>query len=254
MRLLALTLAFSLLVLSALSVLAAAPLLAPGPPSGSSMQTGGDSEAAYVFRDDFQNGKPQLDWRPFPGFNQDNVKGSRDSTSPAEDKGVGVLTNANAGGFAALSYVDREVPRDFVVETWLYTTVASDQKGALNGVAFRVDPAGERFYRVAALFAADPSLSLAYVGRDTQNYPVSIRVWHADEIPGGVPTESGWHRLRIDVVGDRAEIFWDGAKLPGGPFTIDRVDSGYVGVYATYTGGLGRAETRVDDFAVRPDG
>lgn len=69
------------------------------------------------------------------------------------------------------------------------------------------------------------------------------------------PAQTGWHRVAIAVADGRAEIWWDGQKLPGGPFVVDRVLAGQVGVYATFTGGRGRAETMVDGFAVwRPTG
>lgn len=203
-----------------------------------------------LFGDSFTGGIPQLQWTPFPYFNLDNLKGGQDPTSPSGDKGVGVLTNDNAGGFASLSYAARDVPSDFFLESWIYMVVTPADKGQLNGLTFRVDPVEGRFFRVASNFAGDQELNLAYVGNDTNNFPLFLARWKVSDLPGGPPAVSGWHKVGIQVVANQAEVYWDGVKLPGGPFAVGRSPSGFVGTYATFTGGLGRAETRVDDFRV----
>jgi hypothetical protein len=67
-------------------------------------------------RDSFTNARPELDWLPYPNFNQDNLRGTIDETSPEGEPGVGVLNNKNAGGFAALS-----MPRQtlYPTSTWI---------------------------------------------------------------------------------------------------------------------------------------
>lgn len=207
--------------------------------------------AAAIIQDSFTGGTPELVWRPYPYFNQDNLKGAVDPTSPEGEPGVGVLDNRNAGGFAALAYAETRSLADFYLEAWLHVQATKEARGALNGIAFRVDPAGDRFYRFAAQFAAEPSLSLAYVGKDTKHFPVIVAEWKGASIPGGAPKQSGWHRVAIEVKDNAAEIFWNGTRLPGGPFAVDRAGPGYIGVYATFSGGLGIAETRIDGLKVR---
>jgi hypothetical protein len=204
------------------------------------------------FSDSFTGGKPELEWLAYPHFHRDNLRGAVDPASPEGEAGVGVLDNRNVGGFAALSYAATPPLADFHLEAWLYVQVVEDEKGPLNGIAFHVDPEGNRFYRLAAHFTADPSLSLAYVGKDTNQYPVYLGQWKADSLPGGRPERSGWHRISIDVRDDRAEVYWNGAKLAGGPFHLDRVKAGRIGIYANFTGGLGIAETKIDGLRVRP--
>jgi hypothetical protein len=204
-----------------------------------------------IIRDSFTAGKPELAWRAYPFFNHDNLKGAIDPSSPEGEPGVGVLDNGKAGGFAALSYADTRPLEDFYLETWLHVQVTEAEKGALNGIAFRVDPVADKYYRFAAQFTAEPSLSLAYVGKDTKHFPVEVAQWKGAALPGGAPKRSGWHRVTIEVKNDAAEIFWDSTRLSGGPFRLDRVGSGYIGVYATYTGGRGVAETKIDALRVR---
>jgi hypothetical protein len=204
----------------------------------------------FFIRDRFPGGKPELEWVPYPYFNHDNLRGELDPSSPTGEPGVGVLDNKNAGGFAALSYAKTQPIGDFHLETWIFVQVVKEEKGPLNGIAFRVDPVEDKFYRVTAHFTANPSLSLAYVGKDTKHFPVYLAEWKGATLPGGAPKQSGWHRLAIEVEKSEAEIFWEGAKLPGGSFCLDRSVSGYVGVYATFTGGLGIAETKIAGLEV----
>ncbi|MGB7950401.1 MAG: hypothetical protein WCH75_22165 [Candidatus Binatia bacterium] len=205
-----------------------------------------------VIRDSFTNGTPELTWRPYPYFNKDNLKGAVDPSSPEGESGVGVLDNGVAGGFAALSYADTPALEDFRLEAWIKIQVTDQEKGSLNGIAFRVDPVNDKYYRFAVHFAAEPLLSLAYVGKDSKHFPVMVQEWKAAVLPGGAPKRNGWHRVVIEVKDNRAEIFWDGHRLPGGSFPLDRIDSGFIGLYATYTGGVGIAETRIDGLRATP--
>ncbi len=220
----------------------------PAPAGGGSE---GDAMEDVVFVDVFPDGQPAGKWEPFPHFNLDNLRGARDPSAPSGG-GIGVLSNDNAGGFAALSYAATPPLAEFRLETWLRVQVTQAERGPLNGVAFLVDPQQASYYRIASDFSGrEPSLSLAYVGRDTNNFPQYLMRWRGSQLPGGVPRESGWHRLAVEVREGRAEIWWDGEQLPGGPFLVDRIAAGQVGVYATFTGGRGRAETMVDDFRLR---
>jgi hypothetical protein len=123
-------------------------------------------------RDSFTNGRPELDWLPYPNFNQDNLRGTIDETSPEGEAGVGVLDNKNVGGFAALSYAATISLSDFYLETWIHAQVTRAGNGPLNGIAFHIDTVSGNFYRVATQFmGAEPALSLAYVGKETNRYP-----------------------------------------------------------------------------------
>ncbi|MGH7930579.1 MAG: hypothetical protein ACREQV_22645 [Candidatus Binatia bacterium] len=218
-----------------------------GPVRGRQNMMGSDEP---TIRDSFTGGKPELEWLPYPHFNMDNLRGSIDETSPEGEPGIGILDNKNAGGFAALSYATSAVPSDFYLETWMHAQVSRGDKGPLNGVAFRIDIDGGDFYRLATDFTVEPTLSLAFVGKATNNFPDYLGVWKAAAIPGGAPQTSGWHKLAIAVQDDKAEVYWNGVKLPGGPFLVDRVRSGFIGVYANFVGGLGLAETKIDALRV----
>jgi hypothetical protein len=209
-----------------------------------------DRAADLLISDSFTGGKPELDWVSYSHFNHDNLHGALDPTSPEGEPGVGVLDNKSVGGFAALSYANTQAISDFYLEAWLYVQVVNDDKGPLNGIAFRIEPAAERFYRLASHFAEDSFLSLAYVGKDSNNFPIHLAQWKAAELPGGRPAQSAWHQVAIEVKNDEAQVYWDSHLLPGGPFRLERIGSGYIGAYANYTGGLGLAETKLDGLRV----
>lgn len=208
-----------------------------------------EAGAADVLHDSFARGSSALNWAPFPFFPGDNLKVVEDATTPEGDGWVGVIANEREGGFAALSYVRNAHVKEFLLETWIYAYVTEAETGPLNGVAFGVDPAAGNFYRVVADFKAGGSMNLAYVGKDTNNYPVYLRTWQGQEIPGGLPRKSAWHKLKLVLRNNNLTVYWDDAVLPGGPLTIEN-PSGYVGVYANFVGGLGEAETRVDSFTI----
>jgi hypothetical protein len=202
--------------------------------------------------DEFTDGKASLNWVAYDYFNRDNLLASVDSSTPTEDKGVGVLNNDNAGGFAALSYARDTKLSDFDLDVWLRVEVSGKEKGPLNGIAFRVDAEEGNFYRVATHFnEAEPKITLSFVGESTNNFPEVVTTWDKNEIPGGLPQRTGWHKLRILASGDEARVWWNDKPLSGKPSKINRLEEGYVGVYANFVGGLGKAETRIDDLRVR---
>jgi hypothetical protein len=68
--------------------------------------------------------------------------------------------------------------------------------------------------------------------------------------PRGRAAEQRLAKIAIAVQDSKAEVYWNEAKLPGGPFPIERVQSGFIAVYANFVGGLGHAETKIDGLRV----
>lgn len=206
--------------------------------------------ATVVLHETFADGRLQAAWRTFPGFSPDPLEAVRRADAPGGDGWAGLVSNRTFGGFASLSYTGTLDLDDATVEAWVYVDVVSGPQGPLQGLAVRVDPAGQRYYRLAARFNAEPSLSFAYVGRDVNNFPVILREWSPAEIPGGLPAAAGWHRMRIRAAGSQFWLWWDSVPLPGSPITDGRIPRGAVGVYATFVGGQQLAQTFVDDLIV----
>jgi hypothetical protein len=210
------------------------------------------SSGNLLIRDAFTKGEPQQRWAPYPYFNLDTLQGVKTSAAPDGDNGIGILTNANTGGFASLSYAVTRQVADFHLESMVYCTVTKGGKGPLTGIAFLVDPIRGRFYRLVSNFnTKDPTLNLAYVGRDTRNFPVYLKIWDARQLFNGTPEESGWHKMAVRVEEGMATIYWDGRQLEGGPFVVDRISTGFAGIYTNYVGGFGEAATKVDAFSLK---
>lgn len=212
------------------------------------------SSQSLIFKDNFPSGKPELRWTFFPFFNLDNLEGSLDINAPDGDGGIGILRNANAGGFASLSYPVTKIVSNFYLETMIFCPVSKEEKGPLSGVAFLIDPIKGSFYRFACDFKkVDPTLNVAYVGLDTRNYPVYLKFWDDKEIPNGVPKESKWHKIGIKVKNGLGYFYWNDAFLPGCPIIVDKNNKGFVGVYTNFVGGIGEAFTKIDGFLLREE-
>lgn len=207
--------------------------------------------APRIFRDSFSDGVPQLNWEAFPGFSPDEMQAiSRDDT-PENDGWVGRVTNQIFGGFASLSYAGHSELSDYLIEAWIYVTVTPNEQGSLHGLAVRVDPEEQRFYRFASQFGSERKLTIAYVGRDTNNFPIFIKEWNESDIPGGAPKRSGWHKMKIRVAGNDFWAYWDDRELPDCPVSDNRISKGYFGVYTNYTGGTNVTQTLVDEVVVK---
>jgi len=207
-----------------------------------------------LFSESFTDSSLNLVWLPFPGFSPNHLVPVMDPTTPEGDLWVGRQSNEQLGGFASLSYAGESRMENYVLEAWVYTVVVPEGRAPLNGIAVRVDPEKGCFYRLASHFDSERRLTLAYVGRDTQNYPAYLGSWEGDEIPGGAPGTGGWHKMAITCVGNKIWAYWDGHELSGCPISDDRIARGFFGVYANYVGGHGIVETRVDGITVRRSG
>jgi hypothetical protein len=212
-----------------------------------------NAEDAVLFTEGFSGSSLNLNWLPFPGFNDDTLLPVLDPTTPQGDLWAGRQTNTQLGGFAAMSYAGMANMADYTIEAWVYTIVVPVEKPPLNGLAVRVDPENQQFYRLASHFGADGRLTFAYVGSESNNFPIFLGTWKQEDIPGGLPAESGWHKMAIKCSGNQFWMYWDDQELPGCPIKDERIGSGFFGVYANYVGAKGIIETRVDAIKVRAE-
>lgn len=206
-----------------------------------------------TYRDSFSNGEPQLNWYAFPGFSPDEMGVVARNDTPEDDGWAGRVTNQSLGGFASLSYTGHPDLSDYSIEAWIYVIVTPSEQGSLHGLAIRVDPEGQRFYRFASQFGSEQKLTIAYVGSDTNNFPVFIKEWDESDIPGGAPKSSGWHKMKVRAVGNNFWAYWDDHELPDCPISNNRIRAGYFGVYTNFTGGANVTQTLVDQIVVRQE-
>ncbi len=84
---------------------------------------------------------------------------------------------------------------------------------------------------------------------------VDLRVFSSSEIPGGAPTESGWHTFKIKAIGNQFWLYWDDQELPDNPHTDTTAtpfESGEFGIYIFNMGVYGQVLS--DDIIVSPSG
>ena len=83
-------------------------------------------------------------------------------------------------------------------------------------------------YQLVSDFDSSNRLLLRHITGAT---PTTIREWTSAEIPGGVPSTSSWHKLKVKVIADSLWAYYDDTELPGCPFIDTQIDKGYFGIY-----------------------
>jgi hypothetical protein len=97
-------------------------------------------------------------------------------------------------------------------------------------------------------FDGDRRLRFRYAVSAT---PYVIHDFEEAEIPGGVPDESGWHKMKMKAVGYEFWLYWDDQELPGCPYLDASALSGQFGFYVWSF--MGDTDTFCDDIIVRDE-
>ncbi len=187
------------------------------------------SAQKVVFQERFTNGIPEHSW--LAGFNGDELKQYQNSTAPSGDGWVGRLLNKTSGGNVAQSSAENQSFSDFLYEAMVYIPV---NEATYYGIEFRVDPAGlSTGYQFVAAFNPSGVQRMRFRVRPVSSpaVPISIKDWSASEIPGGIPTKSGWHKLTVKALGPHFWFYFDDKEMPGGLVFDNTYSSGSVGVY-----------------------
>ena len=184
------------------------------------------------YEEHFTGGAMQLDWHPwfaYAGAN-DSMQVISDPTTPEGDGWAGKITNELAGGQAGATYSGSQDLDDYSIEAWIYTTV-SGAMGPYNGITMRMDTINHYYYSFVSDFDNSGRLRL---GAHTDTVPIPVlRYWTGGEIPGGVPSTSSWHKLKMLMVADSIWCWYDDVLLPDCPImdTVGASTQGFFGVY-----------------------
>lgn len=182
-----------------------------------------------VFQERFTNGIPEHSL--LAGFNGDELNPYQNSTTPSGDGWVGRLLNKTSGGNVAQSSAENQSFSDFLYEAMVYIPV---NEAIYYGIEFRVDPTGlSTGYQFVAAFNPSGVQRMRFRVRPVSSpaVPISIKDWAASEIPGGIPTKSGWHKLSVKALGPHFWFYFDDKEMPGGLVFDQTYSSGSVGVY-----------------------
>jgi hypothetical protein len=204
-----------------------------------------------LYEEYFTDGTMQLDWGPW--FTDslgigDSMGVINDPTTPGGDSWAGRISNEYMGA-AGLTYAGASSLVDYSIEAWVYTLVTT-AAGPYNGIAIRMNPSTRYLYRLVSDFDNSARLRLGLIGY--QGYPVVLRDWASSEIPGGVPSSSSWHKLKLKVVADSIWAYYDEQMLPGCPIINDSVSSGYFGMYVFNMSDT--TSTKCDNVIVQAEG
>lgn len=182
-----------------------------------------------LYEEYFTGGATQLDWHPWYydslGIG-DSMLVLSDTSTPGGDDWAGRISNEYMG-MAGLTYAGVSNLDDYSVEAWVYTIVTGAM-GPYNGIAMRMNTSTTSFYSLVSDFDGDARLRLRYFSGAT---PTVIRDWSSGEIPGGVPSTSSWHKMKLMMVADSIWAYYDDVMLPGCPYTDNQIAQGYFGVY-----------------------
>lgn len=183
-----------------------------------------------LFQEDFGGGLIENEWRA--GFHGNSMDVESMANNPSGDGWVGMLGNHFSGGNVGATHSAMQFS-DFYYEAQVFIPV---DEGVYYGIEFRVDTSDlSAGYQFVARFLpggmVTPRLRFRVRPLDNPGMPAVIRDWDASEIPGGIPTESGWHKMAVKAAGHRFWFYYDDQELPGSPIMDFTYLSGAIGAY-----------------------
>ena len=207
-----------------------------------------------LFSETFAGGVLENPW--YPGFLLSGVGNTLEPAAfagnPSGDGWVGKLsTDRPDSGGVAQSYSSDGSLSDFYMEANLYIPIGGNLIVAeYLGIEFRIDSTGlTSAYQLVTSFRATTK-RIRFRKREGAT-PTVFRDWLAAEIPGGVPADSGWHKLAVRAVGNQFWLYYDDQELAGCPYSdttsTPLFTQGFVGVYAFHLNMMGYST--VDLFA-----
>lgn len=196
----------------------------------------GVSAQTTLYQERFPAGNPELVWVTGDGLSRLQTS-SR--SNPSGDNTVGYVKGLQEIGGTGQILSGAPALRNYRIEAQVFMSrSASAGSGTNNGIFGRVVPAGQALkgYVLASDFDSNNRLRLRkFTGAGGGTPPAVIRDWPAAEIPSGIPSTLGWHKLALEFNGNQINAYYDDQLLPGSPFTDTESDSGYFGIYC-FTG------------------
>ncbi|UCE05098.1 MAG: T9SS type A sorting domain-containing protein, partial [bacterium] len=198
-----------------------------------------------IFTEDFETGTVSADWGVYR-FGEENVEAISMSTAPAPLANggdyVGYVHDADASyNGAAIVLAGETSLQNYSIEGDVYCYVNHAGGSAYTGLAVYADSTVGTYIKLVADFDVDQRLRLYNNHLDMQTLKYTFdHTFSAVDVPGGIPSEDGWHHMKVEVktVDDTTTAFWcyfDGELLVGCPVydtSRHQMDSGQFGLYA----------------------
>ena len=210
--------------------------------------------SATIFVDDFETGTASADWGLYRA-NEENVVAEDMASAPAalENGGnyVGYIQDVDGSyNGAAIILAGEPTLQNYSIEGDVYCYANHPGGSAYTGLVVYGDSSAGKYIKLVADFDGDQRLRLYNnkLNMTTFQYTFDHKFAAAD-VPGGIPTEDGWHHMKVEVqtVDDNTTAFWcyfDGELLTGCPVYdtgSDQMDAGQFGLYAFQMDGDGIA-------------
>lgn len=182
---------------------------------------------AQLYEEHFTDGSTDLNWFP-EWVGGSNMEVISVAGNPSGDGWVGKLSNDTLMVATALEGTAELA--DYSIEAYIYCTVTpgGPMSGPYQGIVARWDTAGDAYYSLITDFDGSQRIRLASAIGAT---PTTLKEWVGASIPGGVPTESGWHKLGLKLKGDSIWAYYDEIELSGSPFYSTLTPEGFFGIY-----------------------
>ena len=210
--------------------------------------------SAQLFTDDFESGTASTDWGVF-WESEDLISAVPMATAPdplaTGGNYIGWLQDSD-GSFtgAALSVAGSITDYNYSIEADVYCYVNNPGGSAYTGVAFYADPDTNVniYIKMVADFDADQRIRLYNNVFDLTTFEYTFEHdFTASDIPGGIPTVDGWHKMKVEIKTLNADTtaFWcyfDDQQLIGCPAydtSDNRMSGGMYGVFSFQQGAAG---------------
>ncbi len=197
-----------------------------------------------IFTEDFESGTASSDWGVYR-FGEENVVAVPMAEAPQALAGggdyVGYLQDIDVSYTgAAIALAGDTDMQNYSIEGDVYCYV-NQPVSAYTGLVVYGDSTKQIYIKLVADFDGDQRLRLFNNKLDFQTFQYTFdHSFRAEDVPGGIPTEDGWHHMKIEVrtIDDTRTGFWcyfDGELLGGGPVydeSVHRMSSGQFGLYS----------------------
>jgi len=206
-----------------------------------------NSSFAQIFTEDFESGTANPDWEAF--FPNEDIVTAVPMISaplPLPNGGdyLGWLQDIDTSYTGvAVSIMGETSLQDYSIEADVYCYVNHPGGSAYTGVVVYADSSIGTYIKMAADFDPVPypriRLYNNHFDLGTFSYTFEYSFVESD-IPGGIPTEAGWHHMKVEVRTVSADTtafwcYWDGDLLFGCPIidiSEDVISSGKFGLFS----------------------
>ena len=202
-----------------------------------------------IFSDDFESGAPCSEWGLF-WEGEDGVTAIEmgNALAPLATGGnyVGSLIDLDTSYTGAAMAVSGDVGlSNYSIEADVYCYVNDPNGSAYTGLVVYADSSVNTYIKMVADFDASQRIRLYNNKLDMTTFQYSFsHDFVAADIPGGIPTTDGWHKMKVEVrtLNEDTTAFWcyfDGQELAGNPIYDtgkDRMPAGRFGLFSFQMG------------------